>query len=91
VAKFGSDNCDLNTPNHTKPEIKAWPNPVKKQLNLNNLDGEYDFELFDADGKIVKRGKVSDGEAIDMEAFPGGIYLLRLKGVDEVQIKIVKE
>jgi hypothetical protein len=91
VAKFGSDNCDLGMPDINKPAIKAWPNPVKKQLNLNNLDGEHDFELYDAAGKIVMKGKVAEGQTIDMEALAGGIYLLRLKGMDDVGVKIIKE
>jgi hypothetical protein len=91
VAKFGSDNCDLGMPDINKPAIKAWPNPVKKQLNLNNLDGGHDFELYDAAGKIVMKGKVAEGQTIDMEALAGGIYLLRLKGMDDVGVKIIKE
>ena len=92
IAKFGTANCSLGTADNVKPEIKAWPNPVAKILNLENLDVDCTYELYDANGKRVGEGKLAENRKIDMERYAPGLYLLRLQtATDEMTVKVIKE
>ncbi|MDD2559428.1 MAG: T9SS type A sorting domain-containing protein [Bacteroidales bacterium] len=53
-------------------------NPVKDYLPLENLEVGNSLLLYDNEGRLIKKQKVSSSsEQIDLSGLPAGVYLLR--------------
>ena len=72
------------------PDFKVYPNPVQNKVFIQfdpNLTGGVNVELFNNIGGLVYTGQVTPGTIIhelSMDAFPQGIYLLRLSTSKEL-------
>lgn len=60
--------------------ISVYPNPVSHQLVLESEGYEecsLHFELYDAQGKILKNGKLQDNRTeINLNGYPSSVYYL---------------
>lgn len=87
----------------TEPNFYVRPNPFTQQLTVDytiTKPGPTSIQLYDLQGKVVKRVSLSDGqtagmhrEVIDMDgALPAGVYFLRmdLNGDSQIQ-KLIKQ
>lgn len=79
-------------------EIKLYPNPTKGLLFLNVANGEddekYSLTLFSLSGqKLLEQRHAGNGAfSINVEGFPSGTYILRLKTNDaQIHYKIIKQ
>lgn len=57
--------------------ISVYPNPVVDILTVN-FEGQYNWLLYDASGKIVAAGQGNGIEEISMDAFEAGNYLIKI-------------
>jgi len=57
--------------------ISVYPNPVVDILTVN-FEGQYNWLLYDASGKIVAAGQGNGIEEISMNAFEAGNYLIKI-------------
>lgn len=73
-----------------KPYV--YPNPVAQLLYLKNYPTKnFQFEIFDFQSKLVKKG-TADGFYIDISIFKPGLYILRIVNTDTPQaFKIIKK
>jgi len=77
--------------------IKIYPNPTEGQLyvEINGLafDETVDYQLFSQTGLILEmKKKIGCPITIDLDSYPGGLYILRLMIKDKIsQWKILKE
>lgn len=74
-------------------EIKLYPNPVKNQLILENLDLISEFikiEITSLSGRSIQR-EIAPLNSIDVSGLANGVYLLNVYGEDEIHtLKFIK-
>jgi len=60
---------------NARQELKVFPNPVEKTLNIFDVDDNLEFEIFDMFGASIKRG-TTEG-TVDVEYLDSGTYIIR--------------
>lgn len=66
----------------------VWPLPATDRIYVACHKVQIDIQIFDINGRLMQSGALHQGNnAIDISAFPAGIYLLRAEGTTK---KIVK-
>lgn len=78
-------------------EFKLFPNPTSNEVNVlfdrNLHEDELHAEIFDVNGKIIKRQNVLNKSSIDLSDFNPGIYMVKLVGSSNTSLyqhKIIK-
>ncbi|RZK77445.1 MAG: T9SS type A sorting domain-containing protein [Pedobacter sp.] len=76
-------------------EVKAWPNPVNKTLNLSFTAGKYQsLRLVDLTGKTLLAHSIAITQSeteIEMSTYPKGTYIVELKGSNGSHlVKVIK-
>ena len=66
----------LGTIEMTSQEVTVYPNPVTDFIQIEGVEGEFAFAITDINGAIVKAGKLSSGESIDVSSLAAGNYIL---------------
>jgi hypothetical protein len=85
-------NATLNNPEFDKPLLKIFPNPVKDILKLENLDGLFDYKIYDAIGKIVTEKYKVFSKEISTKELSKGIYILEvIENNIKTIIRFIKE
>jgi hypothetical protein len=79
----------LGTNTYSKEEIIVYPNPVEKELFINNIEGDFSFKIFDITGKNVLNGTNKTSKGIDVSILNKGTYLLEISNNINLK-KIVK-
>ncbi len=69
-----------------KKEYKVYPNPFKNNLFIECLNNNPKFELFDALGKLLIKGR---GTKVDVSTLNNGSYFIKVE--DLKAIKIIKK
>jgi hypothetical protein len=69
-------------------EICILPNPVHDVLVLQNLGGIQTVNIYSIDGRLMRTFEASSDEAIDVSAFPVGLYLVRTQSSTLKMIKL---
>ncbi|MEE1063961.1 MAG: T9SS type A sorting domain-containing protein [Paludibacteraceae bacterium] len=55
------------------------PNPAKDFITLQlPFDEERPYSIYDMSGNIVKSGSISNGEKLNVESLPSGMYLMNI-------------
>lgn len=77
------------------PEISFYPNPVKSQLNINNIDNNSKISILNRNGEVIKADKnyrTSNNTNIDLSDLEKGIYYIRIENENEVKQELfIKE
>lgn len=60
-------------------QLKIYPNPTSGTLNFEGVNNFESIEIFELSGKLRYQNKVSVFDAIDISAFPSGIYICKLR------------
>ena len=79
------------------PIISVYPNPTNGVLNINiqNINNDFDLQLIDLHGSILKFEKISTAldqnvmKQIDMSSFTKGIYFVRFTNENQYLVKKV--
>jgi hypothetical protein len=73
--------------------MQVFPNPVKQFITINGIGANGQIEILTEDGRTVDRIKTTGiSITINLATLPGGIYIIRYRNNDDVQIKkIIKE
>lgn len=67
--------------NMDKEIIKLYPNPSSDYIVFNSKQANSkDYEISDMSGKIVKSGKLTAGEIVDINDLTSGQYIFQLRG-----------
>lgn len=82
VGKVFENNDLLNK------EVVIFPNPItdKVYLSLPN-DDVYEFKLMVMNGQVIKEGKVSNAQSIQVTDMLSGFYLLELRNGDVKKVE----
>lgn len=70
----------LSTESVNKESISIFPNPVKNELQFKGISKISDYEIYFADGKIIKKGKYNPSQSIDVSKLSSGIYFIKING-----------
>lgn len=71
--------------------ISIYPNPATDVINITNVEDGDKFEIYDASGRIVKKGKIA-GNKVHIENLVSGVYIIVINTKDaDAQIKFIKE
>jgi len=71
-------------------ELEVYPNPFGSVLNVK-FDGEYNFELFDASGRLITTGKAMNESIINVSNLEAGYYTLRVvSGENVFSVRLTK-
>lgn len=63
--------------NTIKPEYTTttvFPNPSQTSINVTVPEGKYNFEIFNMNGQLVKKGSMQHTEPIQVSDIPPGYY-----------------
>lgn len=77
--------------------ILLYPNPFKDYLYLDFTVNSYknsDYQLFDAQGKLIKKDKISQSKSeFNFSALPSAMYIIRInqEGKNIKTFKIIKK
>lgn len=82
-------NCALTTNELQTKKIQVYPNPAKDFILIKNLKNNEDFEIYDLQGKLVKKEKYKNNQ-ISLKNLSKGIYILKIPSQKYVQ-KIIIE
>ncbi|MCX8531314.1 M1 family aminopeptidase [Chryseobacterium luquanense] len=77
---------NLSTTGFNIQEFSIYPNPAKNELFISGLKKEADYQIFTADGRLVKKGKAN--QKIDIAVFEKGVYFIM---INNSNLKFVKE
>lgn len=69
-------------------EIKIYPNPVKNSFTVKGIVAAQNFEIYAADGKLVKSGSYSPGQNIEVGSLAKGFYLFKIQ---QETVKFIKQ
>ncbi|WP_230379809.1 T9SS-dependent M36 family metallopeptidase [Kaistella gelatinilytica] len=72
-----------NDVNATKA-FSIYPNPAKNEFFLKSnksILGKVNVEVFDASGKLVSSQKIAATEAVNTQALPNGVYVVKVTGL----------
>ncbi len=81
-------NCALTTNELQNKKLKVYPNPAKDFILIDNLKDNVEFEIYDIQGKLVKKEKYND--SISLENLSRGIYIIKIPS-ENYSKKIVVE
>ncbi len=74
--------------------IKVYPNPANDELNITGITENTKYRILNVTGVNINQGTLHQGNnAVSMQYFPPGIYILEIKGIDGQRniIRVVKE
>jgi len=78
----------LSTGSVSENEVMLFPNPVSDRLNMKGIKENADFEIFSTDGKLIRKGKYSPSQTIDVSRLKVGVYFLK---INAKSFKFMKE
>lgn len=82
------DTSILAVNDSSKDAVKIYPNPVKNQLSISGISKDQNFEIFNIEGKLIKKGSIFSGKPVDVTALSKGVYILK---IDSQNLKFIKE
>lgn len=95
IVVSGFDQATLSNETFLEDVISVYPNPIKDVVYVNSSTHQFSsYELFDIQGRLIKRGNVSNLSSfqISSSTFAKGIYLLNLVSAEGSFVKkLVKD
>lgn len=67
----------LGTNEIQNKRLKVYPNPAKDFILIENLKENVEFEIYDIQGKLIKKEKYNNSQ-ISLENLSKGVYILKI-------------
>ncbi len=64
--------------------MSIYPNPAKDEFFIKtatNVLGKVNVQIYDASGKLVSSQKISSSDAVNTQALPNGVYIIKVEGL----------
>lgn len=89
----GTVTATMNTPNHSKQNFKAYPNPAKNILTLSASQEIQAATVYNATGSIVLQEDLNATEStINLSSLQAGIYFVQIQtATGSKTLKVVKQ
>ncbi|MGA9211944.1 T9SS-dependent M36 family metallopeptidase [Kaistella sp.] len=79
------EECALATSNvSVNKAMSIYPNPAKDEFFIKTAKsvlGKVSVEIYDASGKLVSSQKISSTDAVNTQALPNGVYVVKVEGL----------
>ena len=70
-------------------DVSIYPNPATSTLSISNINTNFDYQIIDLQGKLLKQG--ANTKQIEIENLPAGTYMIGISTDNEVkQLRFVK-
>ncbi len=60
-------------------EVSVYPNPVQDYLRFGLPEGKFSVSIVNAQGRVLHKQTVNDGEMLDFSQFDAGVYFVRIE------------
>lgn len=75
-----------------KSTIRIFPNPANNFINLEGIQPQTSFEIYDLTGKIITKGNLENSQKIDIQSIKQGVYFLMVESRNSREIsKFIKQ
>ncbi len=75
--------------------IKVFPNPTTGLVNIQNVKGLKNAEIYNTNGQLIKRFDLKGTDAnanVDLSSFTSGVYVLKVNtNTDSNTVKVIKK
>ncbi|CAI8864927.1 DUF3472 domain-containing protein [Chryseobacterium sp. IT-36CA2] len=92
---FTKGTLNVSDVSHNNTEVKYFPNPTDRYINIEFGKSQRDIELeiLDISGKLLKKESYQNISKItvDLAKFKPGVYLLKTKGQNDQVFKVIKK
>lgn len=91
ISKFeATSSIGLNE--EIENNFSLYPNPAQEFIQISGLNsGEITFSVFSLAGELIKKGKITSDETIDVSQLNKGVYLVNMfDGNQNSQVKFTK-
>ena len=90
-----SGNLSINQNANFTNSVNIFPNPTSNYFTIKNelvAEDNFDYQITDSSGRIIKRGKQIFDEKIDISDLSSGQYFIEIRNItsDKVVKKIIK-
>ena len=65
--------------------VGVYPNPTTDFVTIS-VNGQFDYEVVDVNGKLVANGSANNSKQISFEAFANGTYLVKVIAAQGSQV-----
>lgn len=73
---------------HSKNKVNVYPTPAKSFIKITGLENSTHYEIYSADGKLMKKDITYPDSEINISNFLKGVYFLKF---NQELIKIIKD
>lgn len=85
ISTIGLDENNLS-------DIQLFPNPVVDNIYIKGMEGQaFDYEITDAQGKLIMSIEGSNDDQIDVSHLAKGVYMLKLNDGNSGVYRFVKQ
>jgi pimeloyl-ACP methyl ester carboxylesterase len=73
-------------------EFIIYPNPVRDQLSILNIKEDYEYSIWDINGRIMKSSIIENHNQIDVSNYNSGTYIIQIISSEKVIMRtFIKE
>ncbi|WP_303317230.1 T9SS type A sorting domain-containing protein [Flavivirga abyssicola] len=90
VAVDPNPNLSVGDNSHPKDDIRVYPNPAKKTINIKGLHGKIELKIYSLQGQLVKEYKGLSTDKYSISSLNQGIYLYKVTNADKSLFKTGK-
>lgn len=72
----------LGTQENSASKFSVYPNPTTAILNIKNISSDAVYQIHNAAGQNISKGKILNGE-VNVESLNKGVYIISVKDKDE--------
>lgn len=66
----------------TKKSISIFPNPTNNYLNVNGIELNSEYRIYDTTGRKVFQGVFVKSNTVDIQSLENGIYYIEINNID---------
>jgi hypothetical protein len=91
---FGSVILKINNHKNEPTKLSAFPNPIFSTFRIKHINKPFFYYIYNLNGTLLKKGFSHENELINIENFPKGFYILKVKAENNnkfINLKIIKE
>lgn len=73
----------LSEPEIEIQSLSLYPNPAQDDLHIDGLDKPRDYTLYNSQGALLLKGRLSPNMPLTISVLPNGVYTLSIEGIEE--------
>jgi Secretion system C-terminal sorting domain len=74
----------ISDPSQTKSIINLYPNPTSNNVNIQGIDQDVNFKIYNFHGQMINQGQ-SVNQQIDTHLLPSGLYIFEIQNKQVIE------